>query len=205
MGRAERTKREERRHLDAFLAGGGWGSAVSSIVERESPDFIVTGADGERCGVELRQLFADESASRGSGMRREEQQRQDWLGAVCARYYALGGLPASVNVNVRLGFDERLAARLLDRLLTVVPQLDPNSGDSEQLEIVDESEQLLAKVDVQRVCQEEPYTRWLAPTRSAGGARSPARTASPGWTPRQPRELSKIGQRHCIEAPRWER
>jgi hypothetical protein len=77
----------------AKLLGVGW-----EVVDiPEPPDFEIR-TDGEKFGLEVRQVFLDDETDHGSLMKRDEADRQRTLNAIARRYYEAGGEPIHVKV-----------------------------------------------------------------------------------------------------------
>lgn len=76
----------------------------------EAPDFIITDG-GRRVGIEVVQVFADQDATY-SEKREGESVRLSWLRRMCRDYYAAGGPPLGVQVQIDPGLFQRLEGRI---------------------------------------------------------------------------------------------
>ncbi len=71
----------------------------------EPPDFEVW-CDGQRFGLEIRQVFADQEAYYGSPRKRQEASNRRIVALLARRYYELGGPPVSVKFLGGLSRDD---------------------------------------------------------------------------------------------------
>ena len=125
--------------------------------ERKSPDLIISKGD-ERFGIEVAQVFRDQSPH-GSPTKARESRRVQYLNRLASKYYSCDGLPLLVKANIS-GPPERDIGAVVDRLK--VERLPSTSGKS-RFEMGCSTFHLMALP-----AEAGPYQRWICINNSVG-------------------------------------
>lgn len=138
--------------------------------ERKSPDLIISKGD-ERFGIEVAQVFRDQSPH-GSPTKARESRRVQYLNRLASKYYSCDGLPLLVKANIS-GPPERDIGAVVDRLK--VERLPSTSGKG-RFEMGCSTFHLMALP-----AEAGPYQRWICINNSvAGEVRWHPRTSNHG-------------------------
>lgn len=88
-------KKKERFFVKKFIKQIGWECEID---DKEEPDFEIQFPE-KKVGLEITHLYKNEK-ERGSGIKRDEGERDKWLHKACKRYYEISDIPFSVTINI---------------------------------------------------------------------------------------------------------